>query len=115
MSSGVDGHTKAEHEALKADFAWDTLKWRKEWVFEDHVLEQRNCSCGTTLARKSTRVIFVKHYEPMTIGTVLHVIRFHKGVAYGARLRGARIFAKEHDRIVRVLERTLLELCEKGP
>ena len=53
MSSGVDRCTLAEHDALrKSDEAWYALEKVVDWVFDDEVLEQRNCGrCGSTLAR----------------------------------------------------------------
>jgi ribosomal protein S27AE len=57
MSTGVDRCTIAEHNALReSDEAWNALERVADWVFEDEVLEQRNCHrCGSTLARSIPR------------------------------------------------------------
>ena len=115
MSSGVDRCTKAEHAALrKSDKAWDELRWRKEWVFEDEVLEQRDCKCGSTLARKSKRVMFV-FGTPVTIGPAIHLIRFYKGMEHASKVNGAFLVHSAAKESRKEYERAVLDLCMERP
>jgi hypothetical protein len=118
MSSGVDRCTLAEHDALrKNDQAWDALFWRPDWVFEDEVLEQRDCKCGSTLARPKRVVEYRGHGASLrwvTIAGAIHAIRFYKGLREGARLRGDTFTARSAYGERVHLELALLELCVKG-
>jgi hypothetical protein len=120
MSSGADHCTLAEHAALRAnDKAWDALPWKSDWVFEDEVLEQRDCKCGSTLARPKRIVVLDKLTDGtlvrwVSIAGAVHAIRFYNGVHDGARLRGDRLYAAEAKQERVRIELALLELCVKG-
>lgn len=116
MSSGADHCTLAEHAALRAsDQAWDALVWRPEWVFEDEVLEQRDCKCGSTLARPKRIILLrTKPTRWYSIADAVHAIRFYKGAHAGARLRGDGLYAAAVKQERKRIERALLELCVKG-